>query len=131
MKIKCAKCSAVVSRIEAVGNPWLDAGIIPYSTVKYNSDKSYWQTWVPADLVLECFPGQFRNWFYSLLAMSTMMENIPPFKTLVGHALVRDEYGEEMHKSKGNAIWFDDAVERVGADIIRWQFFIHDIQRLS
>ena len=129
VKIKCEKCGAIVSRIKAVGNPWLDAGIIPYSTVKYNSDKSYWQEWIPADLVLECFPGQFRNWFYSLLAMSTMMENIPPFKTLVGHALVRDENGEEMHKSKGNAIWFDDAVKKIGADIIRWTFFLHDIQK--
>ncbi len=128
VKIKCAKCGARTSRISSVGNPWLDAGIVPYSTVKYNSDKAYWKEWVPADLVLECFPGQFRNWFYSLLAMSTMLENIPPFKTLVGHALVRDEKGEEMHKSKGNAIWFDDAVEKYGSDIIRWMFFLHDIK---
>ena len=62
-----------MSRIPDVGNPWLDAGIVPYSTVKYNTDRNYWKTWIPADLILECFPGQFRNWFYSLLAMSTMM----------------------------------------------------------
>jgi len=118
--IKCEKCGEKVNRIKDVGNPWLDAGIVPYSTVKYNTDPEYWKKWIPADLVLECFPGQFRNWFYSLLAMSTMMENIPPFKTLVGHALVRDEKGEEMHKSKGTAIWFDDAVEKIGADVMRW-----------
>ncbi len=118
--IRCPKCGGDAYRIPDVGNPWLDAGIVPYSTVKYSSDREYWKKWIPADLVLECFPGQFRNWFYSLLAMSTMMENIKPFKTLVGHALVRDEHGKEMHKSTGNAIWFDDAVEKMGADIMRW-----------
>ncbi|MEW6360135.1 MAG: isoleucine--tRNA ligase [Planctomycetota bacterium] len=122
VKIRCAKCGKAVSRIADVGNPWLDAGIVPYSTVNYNVDREYWKKWIPADLVLECFPGQFRNWFYALLAMSTMMENIPPFKALLGHALVRDENGEEMHKSKGNAIWFDDAAETMGVDVMRWLY---------
>ncbi|PKK91648.1 MAG: hypothetical protein CVV64_02990 [Candidatus Wallbacteria bacterium HGW-Wallbacteria-1] len=58
--------------------------------------------------------------------MSTMMENRPPFRTLLGHALVRDDKGEEMHKSKGNAIWFEDAAETMGADIMRWLFCSHD-----
>ena len=120
VKISCGKCGKRAQRVLDVGNPWLDAGIVPYSTVRYNSDRDYWERWVPADLVLECFPGQFRNWFYSLLAMSTMMENVKPFKTLVGHALVRAESGEEMHKSWGNAIWFDDAAEKMGADVMRW-----------
>ena len=122
VKLKCPKCGGLAHRVEDVGNPWLDAGIVPYSTTKYNTDKEYWKTWMPADLVLECFPGQFRNWFYSLLSMSTMMEGIAPFKTLVGHALVRDEHGQEMHKSTGNAIWFDDAAEQAGADIMRWLY---------
>ena len=122
LRIKCENCGKPVGRIADVGNPWLDAGIVPYSTVHYGSDREYWSKWMPADLVLECFPGQFRNWFYALLAMSTMMENIPPFKTLLGHALVRDEHGEEMHKSTGNAIWFDDAVEQMGADVMRWLY---------
>lgn len=120
VKIKCEKCGAKATRVPDVGNPWLDAGIVPYSTTKYNTDRDYWKKWVPADLVLECFPGQFRNWFYSMLAMSTMMEGVPPFKALVGHALVRDEHGAEMHKSLGNAIWFDEAAEKMGADIMRW-----------
>jgi len=120
VKIKCEKCGSTATRVKDVGNPWLDAGIVPYSTVKYNSDREYWKKWMPADLVLECFPGQFRNWFYSLLATSTMMENIAPFKTLLGHALVRDEKGNEMHKSTGNAIWFEDAAEKMGADVMRW-----------
>ena len=122
VKIKCGKCGRSVSRIRDVGNPWLDAGIVPYSTVGYNTDRDYWRQWIPADLVLECFPGQFRNWFYALLAMSTMMENMPPFERLFGHGLVKDEKGEEMHKSKGNAIWFDDAAEKMGVDVMRWVF---------
>ncbi|MBN2056596.1 isoleucine--tRNA ligase [bacterium] len=126
VKIRCDQCGGLASRIEDVGNPWLDAGIVPYSTMGYGSDRTYWNRWFPADLVLECFPGQFRNWFYSLLAMSTMMEGREPFKTLVGHALVRDEHGEEMHKSKGNAIWFSEAVEEMGADVMRWIFCSHD-----
>ncbi|MCA9668551.1 MAG: isoleucine--tRNA ligase [Myxococcales bacterium] len=124
--IKCSHCGAETKRIEDVGNPWLDAGIVPYSTVGYNSDRDYWQKWVPADLVLECFPGQFRNWFYALLSMSTMMEQIAPFKTLLGYALVRDETGKEMHKSTGNAIWFDDAAEKAGADVMRWLYCSHE-----
>lgn len=124
--LKCPHCGGKMHRVEDVGNPWLDAGIVPYSTVKYNSDRDYWKEWMPADLVLECFPGQFRNWFYSLLAMSTMMEDMKPFKTLLGHALVRDEHGQQMHKSTGNAIWFDDAAEQAGADTMRWLYARQD-----
>jgi len=126
IRIKCEKCAKQARRIPDVGNPWLDAGIVPYSTVKYNTDREYWQKWMPADLVLECFPGQFRNWFYALLAMSTMMEGIAPFKTLLGHALVRDEHGEEMHKSTGNAIPFEEAAEKMGADVMRWIYCRQD-----
>ena len=122
VRIRCERCGKSVPRIAEVGNPWLDAGIVPYSTVKYGTDRDYWSKWIPADFVTECFPGQFRNWFYALLAMSTMMENIPPFKTLLGHALVRDEQGREMHKSAGNAILFDEAAERIGCDVLRWIF---------
>lgn len=126
VKIACTKCGGKMNRVPDVGNPWLDAGIVPYSTMKYGSDRAYWEKWFPAKLVLECFPGQFRNWFYALLAMSTMMENRAPFETLLGHALVRDELGEEMHKSKGNAIWFDEAVEKMGADVMRWIYCSQD-----
>ncbi len=127
VKIACPRasqsgCTGVASRIPDVGNPWLDAGIVPFSTMRYNSDRDYWRQWFPADFITECFPGQFRNWFYALLAMSTMMEGQAPFRTLLGHALVRDEHGEEMHKSKGNAIWFDDAAEKMGVDVMRWLY---------
>ncbi len=122
VKIKHPETGLIGTRIPDVGNPWLDAGIVPYSTLKYNSDKEYWKKWFPADFVVECFPGQFRNWFYSLLAMSTMLEQKAPFKTLLGHALVKDETGRDMHKSWGNAIWFEDAAEKMGVDVMRWLY---------
>jgi isoleucyl-tRNA synthetase len=129
VRILCPSCGAKVARIKDVGNPWLDAGIVPFSTLHFRDDRDYWRKWFPADWVSESFPGQFRNWFYSLLAMGTVMvqgteyEGQPPFKNLFGYALLRDEHGEEMHKSKGNAIWFDEAAERMGADVMRWMFF--------
>ena len=115
-----------MSRIGDVGNPWLDAGIVPYSTMGYSTDREYWEKWFPADFITECFPGQFRNWFYAILAMSTMMEQKAPFKVLLGHALVRDEKGEEMHKSRGNSIPFEDAAEKMSADLVRWMFCRHN-----
>jgi len=118
--IRCKKCKKAVSRIKDVGNPWLDAGIVPFSTMGYFSDKRYFKRWFPAQIVTESFPGQFKNWFYSLLVMSAVLEKTAPVKTIFGYASVMDERGEEMHKSKGNAIWFDDAVETIGADPIRW-----------
>ena len=63
-------CGAPVERIKDVGNPWLDAGIVPFSTLHYREDPDYWAQWFPADFITESFPGQFRNWFYSMLAMS-------------------------------------------------------------
>jgi isoleucyl-tRNA synthetase len=120
VKIRCEKCGAIASRIEDVGNPWLDAGIVPFSTMGHSTNHAYWEEWFPADLVLESFPGQFRNWFYSLLAMSAMMDGRAPFHALLGHALVRDARGEEMHKSKGNSIAFDEAAEVFGAEVMRY-----------
>ncbi|HLZ80251.1 MAG TPA: isoleucine--tRNA ligase [Ktedonobacteraceae bacterium] len=125
VKIRCRKCHAEVSRIKDVGNPWLDAGIVPFSTLHYRTDHHYWQQWFPADFVTESFPGQFRNWFYSMLVMSTVLENTPPYKTLFGYATLMAEDGTPMHKSKGNMIVFDDAAERVGSDTMRWLFANH------
>jgi len=122
VKIKCKNCGNLVSRISDVGNPWLDAGIVSYSTTNYFSNKAYWKKWFPIELVCESFPGQFKNWFYSLLVMSAVLEKTKPVKTIFGYASVYDEKGEEMHKSKGNAIWFDEAVEKIGADPMRWMY---------
>src|SRR5262249_7378379 len=112
---------------------------VPYSTMGYNRDRKYWEQWFPADFITECFPGQFRNWFYALLAMSTMMmTNRPPFKVLLGHGLVRDQWDRPMHKSAGNAIPFAGTADEsydlnaprrvvahyppMSADLIRWMF---------
>lgn len=126
VKIACPKCNTPTSRILDVGNPWLDAGIVPYSTMRYNTDPAYWKKWFPSDWISESFPGQFRNWFYAILAMSTVMENSPPFKLMFGYRLMKDEKGEEMHKSKGNAIEFNEAAEKEGADAMRWLYASHN-----
>ena len=126
VKIECTECGSPVSRIRDVGNPWLDAGIVPFSTLGYRHDREGWQNWFPADWISESFPGQFRNWFYSLLTMSTVLENQEPFRTVFSYALMRDEKGEEMHKSKGNAIWFEEAAEEMGVDSMRWLYMHHN-----
>lgn len=126
VKIECPECGRVVSRIKDVGNPWLDAGIVPFSTLGYRSKQDYWSEWFPADWISESFPGQFRNWFYSLLAQSTVLENREPFRAVFSYALMRDEKGAEMHKSKGNAIWFEDAAEEMGVDAMRWVYMRHN-----
>jgi isoleucyl-tRNA synthetase len=122
VKIRNPKTGNLMSRVRDVGNPWLDAGIVPFSTLQYNTNRDEWRKWYPPDLVLECFPGQFRNWFYSLLSMGTMMDGSPPFQTLFGHRLVMNEEGKPMHKSDGTAIWFEEAAEQLGVDTIRWMY---------
>jgi isoleucyl-tRNA synthetase len=122
VKIRNPKTGNLMSRIPDVGNPWLDAGIVPFSTMQYNTNRDAWASWYPVDLVVECFPGQFRNWFYALLAMATMMDNSRPFTHLIGHRLVMNEEGKAMHKSDGTAIWFEEAAEQLGVDTMRWLF---------
>ncbi len=122
VEIECASCGGRARRILDVGNPWLDAGIVGLSTLKWTTDRTYWEEWYPAEFVTESFPGQFRNWFYALISESAVMTGEAPFRTLFGYALVRDEHGEEMHKSKGNAIPFDEAAEEIGADVMRWMY---------
>ncbi|MEK7060913.1 MAG: isoleucine--tRNA ligase [Patescibacteria group bacterium] len=114
IKIKCTKCKKTISRIPDVGNPWLDAGIVPFSTMP--------SAWFPADFITEGFSGQFKNWFYSLIAMSTALKNTNPFKRVLGFGSVRDENGEEMHKSKGNSIEFNKAADEIGVDVMRWLY---------
>ena len=134
IEIRCPDCGESVSRVKDVGNPWLDAGIVPFSTptdprtgkVSYLTDKKYWRDWFPFDFITESFPGQFRNWFYSLLAMAAALEDTTPFKNVLGHALVRDERGREMHKSWGNSIEFNEGAEKMGADMMRWLYCTHD-----
>jgi isoleucyl-tRNA synthetase len=138
VKIKCSKCGFVTSRIEPVGNPWLDAGVVPFSTISddnnacnfeptktkpsYLVDRKAWEKWFPADFVTESFPGQFKNWFYSLIAMSTVMEDSAPFKTVLGFETLFGENGKPMHKSSGNMIEFGEAADAIGVDVMRWMY---------
>lgn len=126
VKLACGECGKTISRIPDVGNPWLDAGIVPFSTLHYRTDPEHWKTWFPGNFITESFPGQYRNWFYSLLVMSTVLENRPPFETVLGHGTVRGEDGRPMHKSLGNAIDFLDAAENAGADVMRWIFCLQN-----
>jgi isoleucyl-tRNA synthetase len=123
VKISCSQCGDEdMTRIKDVGNPWLDASIVPFSTMGYFSDRKYWKEWFPAEFVVEALPGQFRNWFYALLTVSTMMEDCSPFKVLKGHGLVLDDEGKPMHKSAGNAIEFNQAADSIGVDVMRWLY---------
>ncbi|MFZ0544415.1 MAG: class I tRNA ligase family protein [Candidatus Promineifilaceae bacterium] len=122
VKIACPECGGKASRISDVGNPWLDAGIVAYSTMGYRNNPEYWEKWFPADFITESFPGQFRNWFYSLLAQSTVLTNRPPFKNIFGYGTLLGGDGREMHKSWGNSIEFNEAADNIGADTMRWLF---------
>ena len=134
VKIKCTKCGKKVDRINDVGNVWLDAGIVPFSTyvdpktkkLSYTTDKKYWSDWYPADFITESFPGQFKNWFYSLIAMSTVLEKTNPFKTVLGFASMLGEDGRPMHKSWGNSIEFNEGADKIGVDVMRWMFAVHN-----
>jgi len=130
VKIKCSNCGKPVSRINDVGNPWLDAGIVAYSTIAennqgeplYTKNKKEWKKWFPADFITESFPGQFKNWFYVLIAMSTVLENEPPFKQVLGFGTLLGEDGRPMHKSWGNAIEFNEGADKIGVDVMRWMY---------
>lgn len=121
IEIKCPKCGQAVKRIPDVGDVWLDAGVVPFSTLKYLEDKAYWQKWFPAELVLE-MTEQIRLWFYSLLFFGVTLENQAPYLNVVTHGEVRDDKGEIIHKTKGNGIPYYEAVAKIGADPMRWLY---------
>ncbi|PIY69185.1 isoleucine--tRNA ligase [Candidatus Roizmanbacteria bacterium CG_4_10_14_0_8_um_filter_39_9] len=128
--IRCSRCENEILRIDDVGNPWLDAGIVPYSTIMkgnqgqplYLTDKAKWKEWFSADFITESFPGQFKNWFYAMIAMSAALENTPPYKRVLGYATMLGEDGRPMHKSWGNSIEFNEGADKIGADVMRWMF---------
>ena len=134
VKIKCDACGKSVSRIGDVGNVWLDAGVIPFSTLldpktkepSFTSDQTYFKQWFPADFITESFPGQFKNWFYSMIAMSTVLADSPSFKTVLGYASMLGEDGRPMHKSWGNSIEFNEGASKIGVDVMRWTFARHN-----
>ncbi len=128
--IKCSNCGNEVRRINDVGNPWLDAGIVGYSTIAENNqgeplylkNKKEWRRWFPADFITESFPGQFKNWFYALIAESTVLENETQFERVLGFGTLLGEDGRPMHKSWGNAIEFNEGADKIGVDVMRWMY---------
>lgn len=124
VKLQC-ECGSLMTRVTDVGNPWLDAGIVGFSTLQYRQDPDYWQRWYPADLITESFPGQFRNWFYSMLVMGAIVDETPSFMSNFGYATLLDENGRPMHKSAGNSIEFNKAADEMGVDIMRWMYCHH------
>ena len=118
LEINCPNCHQKVKRVLAVGDCWLDAGIVPFSTLNYlenHKKNSYWDSWFPADFVVE-MREQIRLWFYSQLFMSVTLTGKAPYKNVMAHEKVFDEKGKPMHKSKGNALWWSDTADKVGSD---------------
>jgi isoleucyl-tRNA synthetase len=141
--ITCEQCGKEVKRIPEVGDVWLDAGVVPFSTLGWQNpesvpegfgtgaargltkadlpDHAYWEEWFPADWVSE-MREQIRLWFYSQLFMSVALTGQAPFRKVLGYEKMLDETGREMHSSWGNTIDAPDAFARMGADVMRWQF---------
>ena len=141
--IRCDGCGEDVRRIPEVGDVWLDAGIVPLSTLGWQSeewveagngtgaakgltgaplpDHVYWEKWFPATWVSE-MREQIRLWFHSIAFMSMAMVDRLPYGSILSYEKLLDEHGEEMHGSKGNAIDADEAFERMGADVMRWMY---------
>ncbi len=123
--LKCPKCGKEMKRIVETGDCWLDAGVVPFSTLKYLEDKNFWKKWFPADFITEMHE-QVRLWFYSILFISVTLEGKAPYKSVLAHGMVLDEKKREMHKSWGNVIWADEALENIGADVMRWMYCLHN-----
>jgi isoleucyl-tRNA synthetase len=144
--IRCDECGEEVRRIPEVGDAWLDAGIVPFSTLGWENpewkehgyatgssqglsgadlpDHAYWETWFPADWVSE-MREQIRLWFYSQLFMSVALVGKAPYKEILAYEKLRDETGKEMHKSWGNAIEANEAMDKMGADVMRFMYCDH------
>lgn len=120
IKIKC-DCGAEISRVPEVGDVWLDAGITPFSTKKYFTDKNFFNANFPSDYVCEMIE-QIKLWFYSLLIMSVVLTGKAPYKKVVTYQYVKDENGGEFHKSGGNTLEADVIADKVGADVIRYLY---------
>ena len=141
--IRCGECAGDARRVADVGDAWLDAGIVPFSTLGWHNeafveggyaegagvgvtvadlpDHAHWEKWYPADWVSE-MREQIRLWFYSMLFMGVTLDGRSPYRRVLTYEKVNDETGRPMHKSWGNAIWFEDAIEEMGADVMRWMY---------
>lgn len=121
--IKCPECGKEMHRVPEVIDCWFDSGSMPFAQHHYPfENKDLFETQFPADFISEAV-DQTRGWFYSLLAISTLIFNKAPFKNVIVLGHVQDENGQKMSKSKGNAVDPFDALETYGADAIRWYFY--------
>ena len=123
--IKCPKCGKEMHRVPEVIDCWFDSGSMPFAQYHYPfENQELFEKHFPADFISEAV-DQTRGWFYSLLAISTLIFNKAPYKNVIVLGHVQDENGQKMSKSKGNAVDPFDALEKYGADAIRWYFYIN------
>lgn len=127
IKIKCLNCGALAERVADVGDCWLDAGIAPFSTKKYFTDKEFFNKNFPIDCVIE-MKEQIRLWFYSMLFMSVTLTGKAPYKKVIGFASLVAEDGSKFSKSGPKNISFNDAVQKYGADVLRYLFSANNMQ---
>ena len=123
--ITCPKCGKQMHRVPEVIDCWFDSGAMPFAQHHYPfENKEKFEQQFPADFISEAV-DQTRGWFYSLLAISTLIFNQAPYKNVIVMGHVQDENGQKMSKSKGNAVDPFDALETYGADAIRWYFYVN------
>ena len=123
--ITCPKCGKQMHRVPEVIDCWFDSGSMPFAQHHYPfENKELFEQQFPADFISEAV-DQTRGWFYSLLAISTLIFNKAPYKNVIVLGHVQDENGQKMSKSKGNAVDPFDALQTYGADAIRWYFYIN------
>ena len=123
--IRCPKCGKEMHRVPEVIDCWFDSGSMPFAQHHYPfENKELFEQQFPADFISEAV-DQTRGWFYSLLAISTLLFNKAPYKNVIVLGHVQDENGQKMSKSKGNAVDPFDALATYGADAIRWYFYIN------
>ena len=121
--IKCPKCGKEMHRVPEVIDCWFDSGSMPFAQHHYPfENKETFEKQFPAQFISEAV-DQTRGWFYSLLAISTLLFNKAPYENVIVLGLVQDENGQKMSKSKGNAVDPFDALQTYGADAIRWYFY--------
>ena len=123
--LKCPECGGTMHRVPEVIDCWFDSGAMPFAQHHYPfENKDLFEQQFPADFISEAV-DQTRGWFYSLLAESTLLFNKAPYKNVIVLGHVQDENGQKMSKSKGNAVDPFDALNKYGADAIRWYFYIN------
>ena len=123
--LKCPECGGTMHRVPEVIDCWFDSGAMPFAQHHYPfENQELFEQQFPADFISEAV-DQTRGWFYSLLAESTLLFNKAPYRNVIVLGHVQDENGQKMSKSKGNAVDPFDALEKYGADAIRWYFYIN------